>query len=509
MVATLENSPHGRNARAVALVVLGGIAHGLAFPRPSAWPLAFVALAPLVVAVRARSGAAGAALGWIGGSVASAVCVLPWLARAAHDFFGASALGALLAGVAATQVFGAAPIALFGWATARLSRLPDAGARVLATAAAWSGTEILRTVVLTGNPWDLLGHAVYGVPLVIQVAAIGGVPAVSFVLAACGAALAEQCGQPRPARGRAATAGILVLAVDLAVGAWRLAMPPVTQGTLRVALVQANLPTAWRNDPTRVDAGLRAHLDLTRAALGERPDLVVWPENAVGVLLDANARIRAGVVDVLRGGSAALLVGTPRAEPRGAGHVAFFNSAELLSPDGAIVGTYDKRHLVPFAEYQPIGSPRPGDYTPGDAGGVLGGPAPIGVLICFEAIYPALARGLARDGATILVNLSNDAWFAGAAPREHHFAAAIFRAVELGRPLVRVANAGVTGVVDAVGRVQARFPMDVAATWTVDVAPSTVTTPYARCGDAFGWLATLGAIVALAWARRLDAASHE
>jgi len=501
---TLGNSPCGRNARAIALAIVGGVAHGLVFPGFGLWPLAFVALAPLVAAVRLRSGLAGAGLGWIAGTIASGICVTPWLVEAARDFFGAGPLAALVAGVAATQVFGAAPIALFGWAAARLSRLPRVGVRVLATAAAWSATELARTALLTGNPWDLLGHALYGAPQFIQVADLGGVPAVSFVLATTGAALAEQWG-PRARRDRrgAALMGVLVFAADLGYGAWRLAT--VTDGgtRLRVALVQGNLPNAWRNDPTRVDAGLRVHIDLTRAAMADRPDLIVWPENAVGVLLGVNERLRAAVVGVLRGGTAPLVFGGPRAEPRGPGDVAFFNSAQVIAADGTALGAYDKRHLVPFAEYQPFGADRPGDYTPGTASGVIATPTPVGLLICFEAIYPALARDLVRDGATVLVNLSNDAWFARASTREQHFAAAVFRAVELRRPLVRVANAGVTAVVDAAGRVRGRFPVDVAGAWTVEVAPSHVRTPYARWGDVFGWLAVVGALVALGWSVRV------
>lgn len=503
MARTLGNRLRGRNARAIALAIAGGVAHGLAFP-PGAWPLAFVALAPLVAAVRGRSAGAGFALGWLAGTVAAAVCVTWWLVEAARDFFGAGPLAALAIGVAATQVFGALPIALFGWAAARLSRLPYAGARVVAIAAAWVATELARATLLTGNPWNLLGHALYAAPGFIQVADFGGVPAVSFVLAATGAALAEACvATARRDRLAAALTGLAVLAADAGYGAVRLATTTDGGARLRVALVQANLPTAWRNDPTRVDAGLRIHVDLTRTALAERPDLILWPENAVGVLVASNARIRAAIADAIRGGGAALVFGAPRAEDRRDGRVAFFNAAQALSPDGTLLGTYDKRRLVPFAEYRPFGAARPGDYTPGTTSGVIATPAPVGLLVCFEAIYPSLARALVRDGATVLVNLSHDGWFPRPSTREQHFAAAVFRAVEFRRPLVRVANAGVSAAVDAAGRVRARFPLDVAGAFTVDVAPSDVVTPYARWGDTFGGLAVAIAVGALLWAARV------
>jgi apolipoprotein N-acyltransferase len=157
---------------------------------------------------------------------------------------------------------------------------------------------------------------------------------------------------------------------------------------------------------------------------------------------------------------------------------------------------------VPFAEYRPFGSPRPGDYTPGTKRGVIATPTPVGILVCFEAIYPALARALVRDGATVLVNPSHDGWFARPSTREQHFAAAVFRAVELRRPLVRVTNAGVTAAVDAAGRVT-RFPIDVAGAFAVDVTPSNVGTAYARFGDAFAGLAVAIGVGALLWSARL------
>jgi apolipoprotein N-acyltransferase len=123
--------------------------------------------------------------------------------------------------------------------------------------------------------------------------------------------------------------------------------------------------------------------------------------------------------------------------------------------------------------------------------------------VCFESVYPPLARALVRDGATVLVNLSHDGWFPRASTREQHFAAAIFRAVELRRPLVRVANAGVSAAVDAAGRVRARFPLDVAGGFTVEVAPSDGVTIYARWGDVFGGLAVALAVAGLLWTTRL------
>lgn len=495
--------------RAVALAVGGGLVHGALFPPIGAWPLAFVALAPLLVAVRGRRPLAGAVLGWAEATTGAMLAVVPWIAEAARDFFGIGAPGATAIGLGVAQVFGALPIALFGAAATRITRLEGAIARTTALAAAWTAVELGRAELLTGAPWDLLGHAVVTVPLLTQLADVGGVFVVSFVLALASAAAAECATAPAGEARRACAVAAVAVAGMLAYGAFRLETVPGTTERVTIGLVQGDVPNAWRNDPTHVQDALRAYDELTRTIVDRRADLIAWPENAVSVLLEPNAGLRARIVGSLAGTSAPLLLGAPRYAASGDGRVALFNSAHLLSPEGASLAAYDKRHLVPFAEYLPLrhvagiewAQPRPGDYTPGSASGVFPSPTPFGVLICFEAIYPELARELVAGGARFLVNLSNDAWFGSAAAREQHFAAVVFRAVELRRPVVRVANAGITAVVDAAGRVTDRFPTDVRGAWIVSIVPSDVVTPCARVGNLFAWLAALAATLAVVRAR--------
>src|SRR5262249_26012332 len=159
-----------------------------------------------------------------------------------------------------------------------------------------------------------------------------------------------------------------------------------------------------------------------------------------------------------------------------------------------IVASQDKRRLVPFAEYAPAGLSsalawRAGgaSYTPGRGTMPFAVPESVGVLVCYEAIFPEIARALARAGSRVLVNLSNEAWFRTDGAREQHLAATIFRAVETRRPLVRVANAGVSAVVEADGRIRQRFPTDVQGAWCVDVVPRDGRTIYVVWGDAFAW----------------------
>lgn len=506
--------PQAGSAR-IALALLAGALHGTVFPDWSCWPFAFVAVAPLVAAARGGGVLAGAGLGWLAGTVAASLATTPWIAVATRTYFDQGTLAAIGFASLVGQVFHALPSALFGALVPRLARLRTGAARVLATAATWTALELVRAHVFTGAPWDLLGHALWAQPLWTQVAAFGGVYAVSFVCVVSGAALAELACAPRRAAGAVATA-VACLLLTAGVGAWRLGHEDDGGERLRVALVQGNVPNAWRADVGRSDEALHAFVDTTRPILARDPALVVWPENAVSFLVAPNERFGVAIGGLLstRTPRPLLLAGAPRYEQTAPGHVAFFNSAWLFDGDGAARAIYDKRRLVPFAEYAPVTRvpglawrfDAPGDYTPGTDAVVFREPAPFGVLVCYEAIYPALARDLVRGGARFLVNVSNDAWFGTLAGLEQHLASAAFRAVETGRALVRATNTGVTAMIGPSGRLLARFPADVRGAWIVEVPLRDGTTPYARYGDVFGVVCVLGAAWALCAAGRAPGA---
>ena len=193
---------------------------------------------------------------------------------------------------------------------------------------------------------------------------------------------------------------------------------------------------------------------------------------------------------------APLLLGAPRSEERGAARLTW-NSAWLLASDGA-PHTYDKRRLLPFAETRPLGlgvatgesrDLDPGSFAAGAAPGLLPlGSDVLGALICLEALYPEDARALARRGATVLVNLSNDGWYRGRGGAEQHFAGVVLRAVETRLPLVRSTSTGVSAIVDASGAVVAALPAGAAGVLAAAVprgAPGA--SLYVRIGDAFAW----------------------
>ena len=494
----------GRQAttRGVLLAVLAGVLHGLCFAPAGLWLLAFVAPAPLLVAVRGVSAGRAALLGWIAGTVASTIAVTPWMTTALLDYFRQGPAIAIAFATLVGQVFHALPTALFAIGASRLDRLPSAVARIVCVASLWTALELLRSRLLVGAPWDLLGHALYAHPLLLQTADLAGVYGVSFACVAIAAALAEVRRAPFPAL----ATGLVVAGLWTGYGAIRLTQERDDGETVRIALVQGNVPNAWRADPRGADEAFRAFADATASVLPDRPALVVWSENAISFLLEPNARFGGAIASLLRPDGPFLLVGGPRFAQRQPGRADFFNSAYLIGPDGGVLGTYDKRRLVPFSEYAPFPNvpvlgwrfDAPGDYTPGREPTVFQKPVPFGVLICFEAIYPDLARDLAANGAEVLLNLSNDAWFGTSAGLEQHFAIAVLRAVEQRRALGRSTNTGVTALVGPSGRILARFPAGERGAWTVEAPRRSGLTVYGRLGDVFAWLAVLGAAAGLA-----------
>jgi apolipoprotein N-acyltransferase len=172
-----------------------------------------------------------------------------------------------------------------------------------------------------------------------------------------------------------------------------------------------------------------------------------------------------------------------------------------VDADGAVLGRHDKVRLLPFAEYAPW--PFAGRWlgiapsTPGAAPRTLRWrEVGLGPLVCYEVLFPGLARRLAREGSGILVNLANDSWFGATGAAEQHLAAAMYRAIETRRPILRATHSGITAGIDARGRIAAGLPPDVAATLALDVRPGSAVSPYVRWGDAPVWLAAMAAVAA-------------
>jgi apolipoprotein N-acyltransferase len=397
---------------------------------------------------------------------------------------------------------------------------PAGPARILVLAVCWTLCEWLRSWVLTGFPWNLVGYCWAFSDAMNQFAALAGIWGLSLVTviaAALPALLVDWDG--RPSAGEAARrhipAALACVAASLALlvaiwigGSVRLsdAADPLVAG-IRLRLVQANVDPGEKGSTDHGIDVLRRHLNLTRETPGyDKVTDVIWSETAEPFPLERFPDVRAAVAAVApRNGL--LITGVLRTDSASGPVNEVWNSMALVDRTGAMIGSYDKFHLVPFGEYVPLHGILPfiSKFTPGimdlSAGPGprtlhLPGLPPVGPLICYEAIFPGqvVERG---DRPQWLLNITNDGWYGISAGPHQHFVSARLRAVEEGLPVVRAANTGISGVIDSYGRVLAQTRLGETAVLDVDLPqPLQGLTPYARWGDAA--MAVLLAVVALA-----------
>ena len=478
-----------------ASVVAAGGALALSFPRMNWDGVAWIALAPLLAVALLRGPRRGFLWGWLGGFTFF-LGLLQWLNFTFSTFsaipFPLTWLPTMaLAAYCALWI--ALVMAVVGWMGTRAPGLALAVAPFVWVAAEWG-----RGHLFGGFPWGLLGYTQYSQLRVIQIAELGGVYAVSFVVLAVNAAVAGLVVLSwRPAL-VGLGGGAALLALTLGFGAWRLGEPP-PQETARVSVMQPSIEQPLKWDPEHAGTVLRIYLALSRRAAADAPVLLVWPETATPTPLNRDPAL----VEILRELAAelrtALVVGSIDVE--GSRPAVLRNAAYVLTERG-VEGRYDKMQLVPFGEYVPlsrlIGFVRSwaefiSELEPGSRTVVFPGPpAPFGVVICYEGIFPELVREFVKNGARLIVNITNDAWFGRTSGPPQHLAMYALRAVEHRTAVVRSANTGVSAFVEPTGRIARRLPLFERDVLTADVPLRTRTTLYTRLGD---WVAYLGLAV--------------
>ena len=486
-------------AARVGLLLVGGAALHLAYPRVEWDLLAWVALVPLLLyALEARPGQA-----FLGGWLAGLAFFVPLLGWLTHTMTTYSTLPLPLALLVLLGL--SAYLALYwgGVASALAWLARGVGPRALgAVPALWVTAELARGHLLTGFPWGLLGYSQYRRLLLIQIAAWTGVYGVSFLVALVNAAVAWAIVRGR--RGVPVAAGVILLAVGgtTLLGAQRLAGGPPPG--LPVAIAQGSIDQAVKWDRAYQGKTLEIYRALTAEARG-RARLIVWPETAVPAYLRREPWVLGWLTELARTVETPLLVGAPDAE--GAGPTArYYNSAFLLTARG-VEGRYDKIHLVPFGEYVPLKgllffvqavAAEIGDFSSGREVTVfpLAG-APFGVVICYEVVFPDLFRRFVGEGARFMVNITNDGWFGRSSGPLQHLAMVPFRAVETGVAVVRAANTGVSAVVEPTGRIGPRLPLFERGVIETTIALREGQTFYTRFGDLFAYGCALGSLAAV------------
>ena len=477
-----------RDVTPVLLTLATAVLFGLSFPPVGAAPLAWAALVPFLVALARVPPRRAAGLALLLAPT-GALGVTWWFPSMVSAYFGTAAL----AGVVAWLVFCTASVGLqlvpFAVWTSWMAR--RGAASPLLVAAAWGACEFVRARVWVGNPWGLIAYSQMSWLPAVQLADATGPYGPGMVLAGVNAVLAALVAPALrgPHFRWSAAAVVLLAAAALGYGAYRLAERRDEGNPVRVALVQPAVPAAERRTEAGRTRALEFQLEATRRAVVQGSRLVVWPENAVDFYLEEPSPQRDALLAALREVDADVILGAPSYH-HGERGIRYRNSVYLIHR-GTVAGRYDKMHLVPFAE---------GSYEAGvhpyslrtDAGLV-------GPFVCFEAMYPELVRRLVVGGATLVANVSNDAWFGARAPARQHLDMARLRAVEERRWLLRATTTGISAIVEPTGRLVATTDDGTPAMLEGEVHPSQEKTPYQRWGDLAPWCAVALVIAAPIW----------
>jgi apolipoprotein N-acyltransferase len=401
--------------------------------------------------------------------------------------------GLLAIGVGLASIYYSAFAAWLSWLVHRQAATP------VLIAAGWGVCEFARANLLIGNPWALSGYSQVAMTRLMQIADATGPYGVGILIAAVNACLA---GLFMPAlRGRSLPFSIMGVSIvfvsALLYGEWRLSQTFTAGESVKVAVIQGAIERQFRWNPEHREANLGYYLALTQEVAQAHPRLIFWPENAVDFYLQDEIPERESVLDMTRDLSVDLILGGPHYE-YGVSGVHYHNSVFLVRR-GRLAGRYDKIHLLPFAEedrsrkllfwerlnYQP--GRRPHTLRTGDIR--------VGAFVCFEAMYPEVARDFALQGAEVLANPSNDDWFGSATPARHQLDIASVRAIENRRYLVRPTAAGFSAIIDPYGRTAVLSGFGTPEVLIASVYPSRARTPYQRWGDAAAWGAAAFAIV--------------
>jgi len=403
---------------------------------------------------------------------------------------------------------------------------------LIAAPVVWVATELGRTHLFTGFPWVLLGYSQATVLPVAQLASVFGVYGVSMIVASVSTALAMSAKEAKAAKNSQTSVTVLrplrswwarqffrvgplhfAMVAVIAVAIWgarRVSASDMTRSgdPIRVGLIQGNVSLAERSDAAKLPSIFDGYIRMTRQAIAEGAELVVWPESATPFRFEDDPVSAARIRRLAQQAQVPILLGSDQMTPAQMGlPIRYFNSAFLVRADGTTGGAYRKMHLVPFGEYVPakhiffFAAPlveAVSDFSAGEETTLLPiGRHKVSTAICYEVVYPDLVRRFVAAGSELLTTITNDAWFGATSAPYQHFEQASMRAIEEGRYLVRSANTGISGIVDPYGRVLEKTTIFQPAILVGGARFLQTSTFYARHGDVLAYVSVVATIALL------------
>lgn len=367
----------------------------------------------------------------------------------------------------------------------------------------WVSLEYIRGLIFTGFPWGLLGYTQYNRLEIAQLADITGVYGISFIIVAFNVLFFELIVKNKDIfKSKYIISEALILFILTYMSFYygtecldRYSFNKQGNPKLNVAIIQGNIDQAVKWNEEFQEATIDKYINLTQSSYNTKPDIIVWPETAAPFFFQDNNPLSDKIFELARESDAHLIFGSP-AYRRGPEKISYYNRAWHLSPEGRVSGQYNKNHLVPFGEYVPLKEllpfvhrlvPAAGDFSKGKSTNpLLLDKNPSGILICYEVIFPKIARSQVLKGASILINITNDAWFGYTSAPYQHLFISVFRAIENRRPLIRSANTGISAIIDSTGKVNIHGNLFTEEVLTGRITPEKdALSFYSRFGDVF------------------------
>jgi apolipoprotein N-acyltransferase len=491
------------------LAGLSGLMLTASFPSLNLEWMAWISFIPLFIALYDQSARNAFLLGLITG-LCHYGTLLYWVVVALSHYGGIPVIPSL-AVLLLLVIYLALYPALFAVFFIRIRHLRMSS---ILGAGMWVSLEYARAHLLTGFPWCLLGYSQFLRLPLIQIADITGVYGISFLVMLTNVVLYKLLLYWLYERKRFLTAEVAILASmiggTLLYGYYHVGQIPQSGGgekTIRVAIAQGTIDQSVKWDEEFQYKTVAIYSALSQQSAPFRPHLIIWPETAVPFFFQDSGRLAELVRGVALRTNAGLLFGSPAYEAAG-DTLSYYNRVYLLHGDGHHE-YYDKVHLLPFGEYVPLQRflpfvhrlvPAAGDFTPGKKLQPLSSNHfLIGPLICYEAIFPQLSRELARKGAELLVNVTNDAWFGRTSAPHQHVSMAVLRCVETRLPMARAANTGVSAVILSNGKIVKQSGLFTRELLTYALGVEQQKTFYSQYGDFFAILVVVGTIAWFMW----------
>jgi len=492
---------YGKNA---ALAGLSGLMLTASFPSLSLEWMAWISFIPLFIALDDQSPLNAFLLGLIAG-LCHYGTLLYWVVVALSHYGGIPLIPSLAVLVLLVVYLALYP-AIFALCFSKIHRLRLSS---FLGAGIWVSLEYIRAHLLTGFPWCLLGYSQYLRLPLLQVADITGVYGISFLVILVNLVIYNLLLRRLYVSKQILIAETAVLAsligITLCYGYYHIGDVSQSGGgdrTIRAAIVQGNIDQSMKWDEDFQYNTMAIYYELSLESSPFQPHLIIWPETAVPFFFQDPSHLSEFIHRVARTTKADVLFGSPAYDAQG-DTLSYYNRVYLVHSDGQCEH-YDKVHLLPFGEYVPLQRflpfvhrlvPAAGDFSPGKGPKLL---SPkdflIGPLICFEAIFPELARKLARQGAELLVNVTNDAWFGRTSAPYQHLSMAVLRCVETRLPMARAANTGVSAFIQPNGRIVKQSELFTRSLIPYELRLGRVKTFYSHYGDLFAILVLLGTI---------------